>query len=190
MGLEEILKNIELDTKTKVKQIADEADAEVGKIDNQSRNEVEEYRKNAKIKAENDAKQLLTRELSRANTEAKGVYQGAVNNYIDDSISQLNENIGSYLNSADYQKLLNKLAGMATQELGPGCTLEVRKADAQKLKAPKDSKVVASKDDFIGGVRATSEDGKRYVDYSMEKIIETLRDNMAVGLLEMIKGGD
>ncbi len=187
MGLEEILKNIELETKAKTKQIANAADAEIRKIEEEGQAAVAGHRKSARIKAEADAKQLLTRELSRANTEAKGIYQNAVNNYINDSMTSLNDNIGSYLESQEYQKLLNTLAGMVTQELGQGCTIAVQKRDVPKLKQIKDVKVIEAKEKFLGGVRATSNDGKRYMDYSIEKIIESLRDSIAVGLLKMIK---
>jgi len=186
MGLEEILKNIESDTKAKAKQIADSTEAEIDKINEQSLAEVEEYKKNARIKAENDAKQLMTRELSRANTEAKGVYQSAVNDYINDSMDSLNGTIDKYLEGPDYRKLLNKLAEMATRELGEGCTLMVQRRDAQKLKTT-GVKVAEATEEFLGGLRATSEDGKLYVDYSIEKIIELLRDSIAVRLLEKIE---
>ncbi len=188
MGLEEIIKNIESDTKSKTKQIVDDAGAEAQKIKDAAAAEADEYTKSANAKADNDAKQLLMRELSRANIEAKGVYQNAVSSYINDSVKMLSNNIGEYMNSADYQKLLGKLAMLAVQELGSGCTLMLQKADIPKLKmAPKDAKIVESKEKFLGGLRGLSQDGTMYVDYSIEKIIDSLKDGIAVKLLDLIK---
>ncbi len=188
MGLEEIIKNIEADTKAKSKQIVDAANAEAKKIEENAAAEAAEQTKDSNSKADSDAKQLLTRELSRANIEGKGIYQEAVNGYINDAMQTLGDNLGDYTASAEYQKLLGVIAATAVKELGPGCTLMLQKRDLQKLRgAGKDAKITESREQFAGGLRGLSQDGKMYVDYSLEKIIESLKDGIAVKLLDQIR---
>jgi vacuolar-type H+-ATPase subunit E/Vma4 len=187
MGLEEILKNIEIDTRTRTQQITDAASAELRKMEESSELEVAEFRKSADAKSENDAKQLMTRELSRANAEARALYQKAVNEYLDECIETIQQNTGSYIGSADYPKLLGKLADMAVEELGNDCTIMVQKNDIQKLKGLKGARVQESRDQFMGGLRAESADGTMYVDYSIEKIMDSLRESVAVKLLNLLE---
>lgn len=189
MGLEEIIKNIDLETKARAKQLNDESIVAARKIEDEAEDQASSYLDEQKAKADNDAKQLLMREMSRANIEAKGIYQKAVNDVINESFDALYGNLNEYTESTDYSKLLAKLAKTATDELGAGCRIILNKKDVQKMKGTaKDITIEESKEDFVGGLRATSKDGKMYVDYSLGKIIESLKEQMAVKLLDLIKG--
>ncbi len=189
MGLEEIIKNIDIETKARAKQINDGAIIEARKTEDMAEEQAQAYLDEMKSKSDSDAKQLLTRELSRANIEAKGIYQKAVNDVINESFNALYDNLNEYTESADYSKLLAKLAKSAMEELGPGSRIILNKKDVQKVKAAvKEANIEESKEDFVGGLRATSKDGKMYVDYSLGKIIDSLKEQMAVKLLTLIKG--
>ncbi len=185
MGLEEIIKNIELDTKARVKQIDDDALVASRKIEEEAEDKANEFLDGQKEKAKNDASQFLARELSRANIEAKGLYQKALNGAINDSFSILSDSMGEYTQNSDYQKLLGKLAAAAIAELGNDCKIFLCKKDIGKLKIS--ATVIESEEDFVGGVRTESKDGKRYIDFSIGKIIDSLRDMMAVKVMDLIK---
>jgi vacuolar-type H+-ATPase subunit E/Vma4 len=189
MGLEEIIKNIELDTEAREKQINEQAIAESRKIKEDAEGRAEKFLAQAMAKADNEAKQMLMRELSRANIEAKGIYQKAVNDAINKSFQSLFDNLEDFMETSGYAELLRKLAKLAVEELGSDSTIFLQKADIQKLKTTqKEGSIQEAKEEFVGGLRALSKDGKRYVDYSLEKIIESLRERMAVKLLDLVKG--
>jgi vacuolar-type H+-ATPase subunit E/Vma4 len=189
MGLEEIIKNIELDTKSKAKLILDDAATQAEKIYLEADARAKEHIEQVNAKAENDAKQLVMRELSRANIESKGIYQNAVNDSINHSLETLHGSLDEYMKGADYTKLLGKLAALAVGELGAGSTLLLQKADVQKVKttAIKDATIQEAKEKFVGGLRGFSKDKSMYVDYSLDKIIESLKEDIAVKLLDLIK---
>lgn len=187
MGLEEIIKNIETDTKSRAKQILDDAAAQAEKIYLDADASAKEHIEQVNAKAESDAKQLVLRELSRANIEAKGIYQNAVNDSINQSLDTLHNSLGEYMKSADYSKLLGKLATLAVGELGDGCTLLLQKTDLPKIKASQGSTVQEAKEEFVGGLRGYSKDKSMYVDFSLDKIIGSLKEDIAVRLLDLIK---
>lgn len=186
MGLEEIIKNIELDTKARAKQILDDAAAQAEKTYLDADAKATDYIGQMGARDDNEAKQLIVREQSRANIEAKGIYQRAVNDAINGSLITLHSSLGSYVQGADYPKLLGKLAQLAVSELGSGCTLFLQKKDVQRIKQ-QNCTVEEAKESFVGGLRGVSKDGSMLVDYSIEKITDSLKDEIAVRLLDLIK---
>ena len=187
MGLEEIIKNIDSDTKARAQLIVDEATAKADGIRKSAQIEADKITDAANTKAEADAKLLTTRELSKANIEAKGIYQEAVNGSIEESMELVRKNLAPYTSSDSYAKLLAKLAKMAVDELGADCTLYVQKKDVERLAAAKVTNARESKEQFIGGLSGVSADKMRSVDFTLEKILEGLRENIAVKLLDQIK---
>lgn len=188
MGLEDILKNIESDTKAKVRQTVDQSISDAQVIADQAAAQADKIMKDSRAKAEMDAKQLQARELSRANIEAKNTYQNSVNKALGESFKAIQDGLWDYVNTDDYAKLLNKLAAMAISELGDGCTLVVQKKDIPKLKLRGNAKVEASDKEFVGGVIGVSANGMMSVDYSLEKVLDGMKDGIAVKLLDLIKG--
>lgn len=186
MGLEEIIKNIENDTKAKVKQILDDAQKEADKIKVDAELQASSHLNEVQVKANSDAKQIQMREMSRANTEAKAIFQSVLNESIKGSFNQVYDGLNDYVKSEDYSKLLAKLVQLASSELGEGCKIYVQKQDLQKVKGKQSANLLEAKEKFIGGLRGTSKDGKMYVDYSLEHIVESLRDQISVNILKSI----
>lgn len=187
MGLEEIIGNIDSDTKAKVKQILDGADAEAYNIKEDASKQAAALLADAKSRADSQARQLLMRETSRASIEANGIYQSALNSAIVRSLGQIQENIGSYVSSDGYSKLLRKLASMVVEQLGSDCTIYAQKRDLAKLGQVGANIREAKAGEFIGGLKGESKDGTRYIDYSLEAIIEGSKDAIALGLMKHIK---
>jgi vacuolar-type H+-ATPase subunit E/Vma4 len=187
MSLDEIKQNIESDTRSKVKQIVDQAGTEAKKIENDAAEEARRYEESAKGKTATDAKQLLVRELSRANIAGKEIYQSAVNDYLTESTATLQKALPGYTRSKDYKKLLGKLARMAASELGEGCTLMLQSQDIKKLDSLKGVKIAKSSEKFTGGLKGESSDGKRSIDYSLENILDSMKESIGVRLLSQVK---
>lgn len=189
MGLEEIIKDIDTDTKSRAKQVLDQAHSDAKKILDSSLAEEKAIYEAAESKAAIDSRQELVRETSRANVEAKGIYQQAVSEYIKTATDTLTKSLQAYANSAQYKKLMPKLAESASSQLGSGCTITVQARDLKLLSGASvgDAKITKSKEQFAGGLKAVSQDGKRYIDYSLESIAESLSDNIAVKLLGHIR---
>ena len=113
MGLEEIIKNIELETEAKEKQINEQAIAQSRDIKVEAEFRAKKILEQAMAKADNEAKQMLMRELSRANIEAKGIYQKSVNDAINKSFQALSSSLESFTETPGYIELLKKLAKQA-----------------------------------------------------------------------------
>ena len=189
MGLEEIIKDIDTDTKSRAKQVLDQAHAEAKMTLESSEAEEKAIHHAAESKAASDSRQELVREASRANVEAKGIYQQAVSEYINSATDTLAKSLQAYTKSAQYKKLMPKLAKSASNQLGSGCTITVQALDLKLLSGASvgDANIAKSKEQFAGGLKAVSQDGKRYIDYSLESIAESLSDSITVKLLGHIR---
>lgn len=186
MGLEEIISNIENDTKAKVNKVVDDAKAEASRIRDNAAKDAAEYTSEMRFRSQTEANQLVARETSKADIEAKQIYQNAVSTVLGGTISTIQDNLSGYVKSDAYVKLLNKLAARAIDELDGDCTITVQKADLPKLKGI-DAKVVAAKDNFVGGLKAVSKDESMYVDYSLEAILEGMKDQLATNLMKLME---
>jgi vacuolar-type H+-ATPase subunit E/Vma4 len=189
MGLEEILANIERDTKAKVAQIAEEAEKAAEREKQEAEKRADTYNKHMQQKAQSDTSRLLSRELSRANIEARKIYSEALEGTINRTLDSVRESLEDYAESADYPVLLNKLAQSASKELGGDCIIYVQKRDMPKLKKGKGADPQEAKEEFIGGLKGVSKDGKLSTDYTLENIFSQIREDMAVQILGMIKKG-
>jgi vacuolar-type H+-ATPase subunit E/Vma4 len=189
MGLGEIVQNINSDTDAKIKQVLDKAQEESGKIIAKAKKEAVEYVSAAKEKAEAEAKQLVLRELSRANIEARSVVQGAIAAAIGESLALVTSQLKDYSASPAYAKLLNKLVDMAVEELGDGCTIYIQETDIQKVKnTPAGATLKAADEKFAGGVKGESKGKDMYIDYSMESVLQMINDGMAAKMQKEIVG--
>ncbi len=189
MGLEEILANIERDTKAKMSQIAVEAENNAKRETEEAQKRAEAYNRHMEQKAQGDSSRLLARELSRANIEARRIYGEALESTINSTLDEVRESLNDYAKGADYPGLLNKLAKAAYDELGSDCMLYLQKRDLPKLKVAKGIDPKESKEEFSGGLKAVSKDGRLSIDYTLENLFSMVKEDIAVQILKMIQKG-
>jgi V/A-type H+-transporting ATPase subunit E len=188
MGLEEIIENIDADTRAKVASILDGAGKDAQRIREEAQKRANDHIEAIKKKAQNDASRLIARELSRANIESRRIYQDAITSVIDGTLESLSKSLQEYTKSTDYPSLLNKLATLAAKELGSDCIIYVQKADISKIKKVTGS-IAEAKEEFVGGLKALSSDKKMSVDFTLENIFENLKDEVAVRVLKTLAKG-
>ena len=186
MGLEEIIANIESDTKAKVASVLDSAAKEGQRIKEDAQKKANEHIDMTKKKAQGDAARLVARELSRANIESRRIYQDALTQAVDSAWDMLGKSLSEYTKSTDYSALLNKLVSIAENDLGSDCTVWVQKADIPKIKKSR-STVMEAKEEFSGGLRASTKDGKMSVDFTLENILQGIKEDIAVKVLDAVK---
>ncbi len=188
MGLEDILEGIDRTAKENAKRITDEAELEANRIRADADAKARDITQDYSSRAESDAKQLATRELSKASIAAKMAYSMRVNELISVAIGSIRSGLQKYAKSPTYKKLLAVLAGRAASELGDGCTLYVQASDMQLIKNGGAFAVAQAKEKFAGGLRGVSADGKQEVDYTLEAILDGLHGKIALELMKRIKG--
>ena len=186
MGLDEIINKIESDAEARKRQIVEAAKAEADRILKDAKAKADEKLSQAKAKAASESKVIITRESSRAQTEASQMYQKRLNEEVNRSIESIRSGFQGYTRSDEYAKLLQKLAGKAAGELGEGCIVYARPEDAARIK-PEGFSVAVSQEAISGGIRAVSRDGFRYVDYTLDAILSGISDGIAVEILKIIK---
>ncbi|MGC8537473.1 MAG: V-type ATP synthase subunit E [Candidatus Micrarchaeia archaeon] len=186
MGLEEILKNTEAEAEEKANAIISKAKDEAENIRRKADEKAKEISEEYVLKSDREAKQIIARERSRANIEAKAVIQESIDAELAKAYSSLEDSIDKFIRSDSYAKLLSKLAKDAYRLLGSGSTIAVASGDEKKFKAPAGCTVKAD-ESIKGGMMAYSKDGKRYVDYTIDRIIERVRGRLVKKYTELIK---
>jgi vacuolar-type H+-ATPase subunit E/Vma4 len=189
MGLEEILENIDKVTEESVRSIIAEANEEAKRILGEADSAAKERANASKAKAEADSRQLIAKEVSKASIASRMAYYAEVNRRVGAAFDGITAGLQAYAQSPSYKKLMAALAARAVQELGDNCTLLVQKGDDVVVKQGKRKVTVSvASERFAGGLKAVSADGKEEIDYTLETLVERLRDRVATRLLERIRG--
>ena len=186
MGLDEIIGKIESDTEATVRRIMEQAKAQADGATNDAKAKAQARLSLAKSKAAADSKVIMTRESSRAATEASQMYQERLNDEVRKSIESIKASFQAYTKSDEYAKLLKKLASRAAGELGEDCTIYVKRDDDVKIK-PAGFTISELPDGSSGGLRAVSKDGLKYVDYTLDALLSSINDAIAVEIMKLIK---
>ncbi len=186
MGLEEILKNTEAEAEEKATAILSKAKKEADDIRKNADAKAKEVSDEYALRADRDAKQIMARERSRANIEAKAVIQKSIDAEIAKAYSGLESSIDEFIKGEGYAKLLSKLAKYAYKMLGSGSTITVASGDENRFKAPAGCAVKVD-GSIKGGMIVYSKDGKRYVDYTIGRMLERVRGRLVKRYTELIK---
>jgi vacuolar-type H+-ATPase subunit E/Vma4 len=187
MGLEEIVARIEKDTELKVKKTLDDAGLKSQSIMDDAKKQAQDYLSGKLSAASEAAEMLVSKASSKADVEGAQIYQMALNNSIEKSIEDIRKQLAVYAKSEDYKRLLAKLSEAASKELGEGCIIMARKQDMVMIKPMQGVSVEQAKEAFSGGIVAYSADRKRSIDYTLDKLLDSIKDRVAVEILKRVK---
>jgi vacuolar-type H+-ATPase subunit E/Vma4 len=189
MGLEEIIAQVNKEADSKAKEILEQAQADALKIIDNAKEEASQFLKEQKGVTDKDAERFVLRETSKAETEAKSVYRAAVGETLDYSFLLLSTELKAFTLTDDYTNLLKKLVGIAVSYLGSGCVINARKEDIKRIGSQPSATIKELKEKTAGGIKCVSEDGKKSVDFTLESIVEMLRDKISAAVLEYSDSG-
>ena len=138
-------------------------------------------------KAKSEAAQLLSSMKARSDMAARQIYNAELEAKISDAFDWLRKGLPDYAKTKSYAALLKKLAAMASEELGEGCRLIVRKDDLPKLKGVKGAEA-GENVKSAGGLVGVSADSRRYIDFTLETLLNEIRDRLEVRFVKEIEG--
>ncbi len=186
MGFDEILKQIEDERDQRIKQALSAAKAELARIGAETEQKEKALRANARAATKEDTMRTMDREIYFYKTEARRLQREAINATVTEALKELAENIGDFTASPKYPKLLAELASKTKSELGNDIIVQARKEDIDRLKKllPASATIETTKERLSGGFKATSRDGKRSIDFSIDAISERLQDKLVRRLLD------
>jgi vacuolar-type H+-ATPase subunit E/Vma4 len=183
MGLDELVKQIKDETDAKVAELLDKAKKQSQEESIKAEEHAVKIMQHYKQKGKLDAEQILAREHSISIIESKLILQRAIDDKISESYMFLNNNMDRFIKSKRYAALLDKLVLMAKLELGDKCVIEARKEDIKLIVNAK----AKANNDIRSGIMAYSEDGKRYINYSLDALIAGMKEQLSKRFSENIK---
>ncbi len=183
MGFEELVKRIKEETDAKVAELLNNAKKQIQEESLKSEEHAVKIMQHYKQKGKQESEQVLAREHSISIIESKLIQQRALDKKIFESYELLEKNMDKFMRSKRYASLLEKLVDMAKTELGNNCIVEARKEDIKLITNAK----AKANPDVLNGIMAYSDDGKRYINYSMDNIIDGMREKLTKRFSESIK---
>ncbi len=190
MGLEDIIDEIESETSKTVSEMRQGFKTQESSIIGAAKAEAKRISDEAADRAKDESRSILSREVSKSEMEAKGIYNRAINESLEDALGQIRMSFADYRKGKDYAKLVETLVRLAVRNLGEDCRVLVNGADKKLVSAKGKLKVEVDDARVSDGIVAYSQDGRKFVNYTLSNILESSRDAVAAELLKEIKGKD
>ncbi len=187
MGIEEIADRIEKEAELKVKGILEDTDSKSVAIINNAKKKADALLSQRLSSAKESAEMIVSKASSKAEVEGSQIYQKALSESINKSIEDIRKQLPAYAKSGDYKKLLNKLCASALEEFGDGCIITANKQDIDVIKQIPGISVEQAGGAFSGGIIAYSSDRKRSIDYTLDRLLSSIEDKIAVEVLKRVK---
>lgn len=170
MGLDEVKKEIIDDANKKVDAIIEKAQAEAEAIFDQTRQKAVGEKQKADAHTSVLIEALTRREIAAAEFDARKMMLDAKKELIDASMDRARKKVASW-NDAKRGSILKKLMAKAKSDLD----LAIVAAN------PKDKKHVKGVSfesaDMLAGMIGRTKDGRVSVDYSVDEMLQSIRDN-------------
>ncbi len=186
MGLNELSEKISLDAKSKIRQINEDANARIEAIKKDTAKKIEKLRKENTERIEKEKENILEAAKIEGESLVKRIINAKENEILQDALKSIEDNVEEFKKQTLYKKLLGTLSSECIKELGKDAKIYVNKEDLPLLSKKINTK--ASDEKMMGGVFAVSADNKKVIDYSLESIIMSLKDDISKKLIDYIEG--
>ena len=185
MSLEKIAEHIEKETDIKVKKIIIEAQIKANQSTDEADKKAEEILKEAKDKTKLLVSEKEEIEKAKINVEKNQIIKKSISNAFKESMNNLYSSESKLSKTTDYEKLMNTLIKEAKKRIGEDVILFMNKEDLQTFgKKEKNAKLSKKK---MFGIYAESPDEKFSIDLSLDKVIQSLEENIAKRVIENLE---
>ena len=124
-------------------------------------------------------------EKAKINVEKNQIIKKSISNAFKESMNNLYSSESKLSKTTDYEKLMNTLIKEAKKRIGEDAILFMNKEDLQTFgKKEKNAKLSKKK---MFGIYAESPDEKFSIDLSLDKVIQSLEENIAKRVIENLE---
>lgn len=189
MPLEQILKEIEEETKKQEEEILKEANSQAEQILKDAELKAQKIIEDSKKKAKIDGDKLKRQMISAAMLENRNKYEREIELIQENILMSLNKKLQEFINSEEYDKFLHDRIQKGWETLGPGSIVYANQRDIERIKKFSfPLNVIRKEVDPLGGIIITSADGKMEIDYTLSEIIRNRMEKLRKIMRDYILG--
>ncbi len=188
MGIEKLKGSLLSEAKNEAKQIVAEARSKADAI----LKEEKERQGRAKERAEKELSTLLegqhNERLAWARLEAKRIKAEAEDDVINKGMEEVIASLKELRKTPAYRNFVKRSVLDGCKEAGSRSVIRVVKGERKLVPKVSSARIVEDLDG-LGGVVVESNDGKVRMDYSLETLIETKKDDIRKQIRQKLSGG-
>lgn len=186
MALDDIISKIDKEADQQSSNIINEANSNAREIINNAKKAAEKIDERARTRANRIRESIEKAGEADIGAKVNEIIQRATKNAFDLSMLNLMSAADEFKKDKMYEKLIVKLLSEAKEKLGEDIIVYMDKDDTIRFKGLGQN-IKVSKKPMDGGFYAQSSDGKKIIDMSMERIIESIRDKIGEKIIERLK---
>ncbi|ASI13678.1 A-type Na(+),H(+)-transporting-ATP synthase subunit E [Candidatus Mancarchaeum acidiphilum] len=186
MAMEDIISKIKENADAEIEKANSDADSKIQQINDDKSKAISDYQSQIDAKLKIELQQIKSQSDSKANTDSRSIYNKALEEKLDEGFKIIKDNFDEFCKTDTYKEVLGAIVKDALKELGAGATITVNPRDKDLLKVPKTCKVKTD-ESVSGGIRAVSKDGSMGMDETLDDILDSAKDSVAIEFLKLIK---
>jgi len=188
MGIERLKGSLLSEAGNQAQRIVDEAEGKAEAMLEAERSRQAQARADAEKELEELLEDQRNEKLAWARLEAKRVRAEAEEDLIKASLDQVIDEMVAMRGGAEYKAFIKRAVEEGAAELGAGMTVHVLKGEKNLVPKLKSGKI-AEDLQGLGGVLMESKEETVRVDFTLETMIETRRDDLRKAIHAKIFGG-
>ncbi len=188
MGLESILSEIENTRKQRIDSLRKEYDRKTGEHIISMEKQMNVMRSQSAAKLVEEIKALQAKHATMLEIEEKKIHKERTDSLVSEALLLFEEIASSFYKTKEYKKLLTEMVNIARDLLGKDCKIFSFADDVESLAGTKGIHKMQKSTRFTGGIFASSADGKKELDLTMDTIMNSIRENLIAESLQRIGG--
>ncbi len=186
MAMEDIISKIKENANAEIEKANSDAESKIQQINTEKSKTISDYQSQMEAKLKIELQQIKSQSDSKANIDSRSIYNKALEEKLNEGFKTIQDNFSDFCKTDAYKDILGSLVKEALKELGSGTTIIVNPRDKDLIKAPKTSKIKVD-ESISGGIRALSKDGSMGIDETLNDILDSVKDKIAIEFLKFIK---
>lgn len=188
MGIERLKGSLISEAQAEADKIIRLAEEQARGISEAEHSKCAAMRKEAEGEVKRLVEELHSERIAWARLESKRILAESREDAIKGVLEGFFDELEGARKSPEYKKYLAKCASAALAELGTGATIHVAKGDRARLPPLKGAKVEEDLEG-LGGLLGESSDGKIRMNFTLETLFESRRDEIRKQIHGMLFGG-
>ena len=181
MSLADIIKDLDKSREEQISKINSDYDKKIEEIKKSCDARIQSIKDYYEKKKEEDIRLIKKVQEDKIKIDSKGIKMEKKREIVDSALNTSYYHLMNITKSKRYDSILNSMVSTATKILGDDCEIFASETDAKKIKnANVDHKI-------NGGIIAYSKDKKRMLDFRLNSIFQSIKDDLAAYFYENIE---
>ncbi len=182
MSLENIINEIDSNVETQKNQINKEYEEKIKEVTENCNKKIDEFKKDYEVKWEHDKNNITKQYEDNIKLKIKNIKDDKKKELLNDALGKARSYIVSLNKSVRYKEIINEMLKTCERELGSNFIIYCNESEKEKIieYSKLKSENVVIDNSIRLGIKASSNDKKKFIDFTLTSIFDQISDKLAI----------